>query len=174
MRPTKRTKLSRLLREILTDDAEDRAAIAAELRVWAFRLEANANGEALERPNEGGRPRAWNALEDDADPDFLPFAVDYLRKLVKAGRRFAQTKRNPATFREQLPPGKVLLGPLPSPDDEHAEAFRQRFADVVLDTWTRPKEAAARLTLWYGAADDSLEEAERLLERLKKRGKTPA
>lgn len=178
MKPTKRTKLSRLLHEILVDDAEDLAAIVADLRTWAERLDLRAvsRWSDFERPNRGGRPRsgAPRSFLDDTDPTFLPALVRHCTELVRAGRRVARTKRNPATFRAELVSGEALLGGFYSPNEEHAGMFRKRFVDVVLDTSTRPQVAGARLALWYGEADDSPEEAARLVERLKKRGKTPA
>lgn len=169
MKPTRRTKLSRLLHEILSDEGEDRGAIAAELRLWAERLEARAG--AWERPDRGGRPRASNFVEDDADPTFLPALFAHFASLMTQARPLARRARNPVTFRDRLPPGKDLLGPFPSGGPDFPEMFRRRFADLASDTSSPPKVAAARLVLWYGQAGDSTEEAERLLERLKKRGK---
>lgn len=175
---TKRTRLSRLLREILNDDAEDLAVIVADLRTWAERLDLRAASRWSDfgRPSRSGRPRsgAPRSFLDDADPVFLSSLVRHCTEIVKAGRRFARTKRNPATFRAEIAPGKVLLGGFYSPNEEHAQMFRQRFADVVSDRSTRPRVAGAQLALWYGGASDSVEEAGRLLERLKKQGKTPA
>lgn len=178
MKPTRRTELDRLLASFLSDGTEKELdGLPDLLRRWAFRLEAKANTEAWgagPQEKRGGRPRPKGWLAE-AEPNFEPFVLDYFTALVQAGRRFASTKNNPATFRRELPSGRVLIGPLYAPTEDYAEAFRARYIEVVLDRIVEDRDAAAQLALWYGRSpgspEDSVEEAQRLIGRLKKQGR---
>lgn len=177
MRKTRSTKIGDLLEEIDRDPTEDLDAVATMLRAWADRLERHARKRRTgwKRPtrNVGGRPRAESLL-DDTDSAFGPDLVDRFAKLVRAYRPAARRTRNPSVFRGRLPSGEVLLAGWLSGGPDFPDAFRARFAALTMEPGTPPRFAAARLVLWSLGEEDSTEAAERLFERFKKQGKTPA
>ena len=170
MKPTRRKKLDRLLREMLEDETLDLEAVAATLRAWAVRFDFRAASRWADSksPDRGGRPRLGEATSilDEVDPAFGPGLIDHFAKLVRAFRPSARRTRNPVVFRDRLPAGRDLLAGWRSGDPDFPEMFRRRFADVTMEPGT-PRLAAARLALWSLGEDDSAESAERLLFRYK-------
>lgn len=170
-----RKKLAQLLRTMLGDPAEDREAIAQELVGWSqrFALRAGCMEWDDEPKNRGGRPRP-RGNSDSVDVDYMRLIVGQARELVADVRRRARRHRNPAVWRTSFVAERGPLGQIrPGPDDVEA-SFRAFLADVALDRSVLLGVAAARVVLWYLQDDSSPAAAERLVERLKKSGKSSA